>query len=71
MARKGEFSIRIETRRGTLWVPAKIGHLKEFGSLHNTISSEPPFLAKKVGGIPFFGHSPTNNVIELLYYLSP
>ena len=53
MARKGEFSIRIETRRGTLWTPAKIGHLQEFGSLHNTISSGPPFLAKKVGGIQY------------------
>ena len=53
MARKGEISIRIETRRGTLWTPAKIGNLQELGSLHNTISSGPPFLAKKVGGSPF------------------
>ena len=62
MARKGELSLRIETRRGTLWTPAKIGHLQEFGSLHKTIFPGPPFLAKKVRGIPFFA-------IPLLYLL--
>ena len=59
MGRKGELSTRIQTRRGPLRTPAKIGHLQEFDSLYSTLSSRSPFLAKNAGEIPLFGHSPS------------